>query len=173
MLFPSWSKISSNFILRGTSSPPERRSGHIMVAHNNQLYIYGGFLGNSFFHDIYCFDLETKTWDIITMHGKSLVLCKISIIFSSKNGSKVPSGRSFLAASVQNEYLYVFGGNGDQNSRSNELFRFKLPNQPKSTLKDDLYRILKKEMFCDLKLICSNVIFEITFLTKLNLNGIE
>ncbi|RNA42331.1 leucine-zipper-like transcriptional regulator 1 [Brachionus plicatilis] len=135
-----WSKISSNFILRGTSSPPERRSGHIMVAHHNHLYIYGGFLGNSFFHDIYCFDLETKTWEIITMHGKSLV----------------PSGRSFLAASVQSEHLYVFGGNGDQNARSNELFRFKLPNQPKSTLKDDLYKVLKKEMFCDLKLTCSN-----------------
>lgn len=39
---------------------------------------------------------------------------------------KIPSGRSFLAAAVQNENLYVFGGNGDQNTRSNELYRFKV-----------------------------------------------
>lgn len=93
---------------------------------------------------------------------------------------KIPFGRSFLAAAVQNECLYVFGGNGDQNVRSNELFRFKvsklkkfkllflfkfellklfkLPNQPKSTLRNDFYKLLKKEMFCDLKFICSNVI---------------
>lgn len=44
---------------------------------------------------------------------------------------KIPFGRSFLAAAVQNECLYVFGGNGDQNVRSNELFRFKV-----SKLKD-------------------------------------
>lgn len=50
----SWNKMKVlNFILRGTDTPPERRSGHIMVAHNNHLYIYGGVLGNNFFHDIY------------------------------------------------------------------------------------------------------------------------
>jgi hypothetical protein len=27
----SWSKIASNYLLSGSSSPPERRSGHIMV----------------------------------------------------------------------------------------------------------------------------------------------
>jgi hypothetical protein len=45
--------MSSNYILRGTSLPPERRSGHSMVAHDNHLYIYGGFLGNTFFHEVY------------------------------------------------------------------------------------------------------------------------
>ena len=69
----SWSKISSNYILRGTSAPPERRSGHVMVAHNNHLYIYGGVLGNSFFNHIYSFDLDTKTWDLISMHPNSSV----------------------------------------------------------------------------------------------------
>jgi N-acetylneuraminic acid mutarotase len=49
-----WTKmVGLNFILRGTNSPPERRSGHIMVAYDTHLYIYGGVLGNSFFHDIY------------------------------------------------------------------------------------------------------------------------
>jgi hypothetical protein len=51
---------------------------------------------------------------------------------------------------------YVFGGNGDQNTRSNELYKLKLPNQPKSTLKDDFYKLFKKELFCDLKFICAD-----------------
>ena len=139
-LILSWSKISSNFILRGTNLPPERRSGHNMVAYDNHLYIYGGVLGNSFFHDVYSFDLDTKTWDLIHMH----------------HTSPIPTGRSFLASSVLNETLYVFGGNGDQNTRSNELYKLKLPNQPKSTLKDDFYKLFKKEMFCDLKFICAD-----------------
>jgi hypothetical protein len=109
-----------------------------MVAFENHLYIYGGVLGNQFFHDIYSFDLETKTWNLIEIK------------------SSIPSGYSFLAATIHNEYLYVFGGNGDQNTRSNELYRFKLPNQPMSTFKDDLYKILKKEFLCDLKFICSS-----------------
>jgi len=61
-----------------------------MVVHDNHLYIYGGVLGNSFFHDVYSFDLETKTWDLIQLH----------------QSSPLPTGRSFLASSVQNENLY-------------------------------------------------------------------
>lgn len=133
----NWSKIASNYLLSGSNSPPERRSGHIMVVHENMLYIYGGVLGNSFFHDIYSFDLDSKNWTQISM-----------------NNQLQPSGRSFLSAAVQDDHLYVFGGNGDQNARSNQIYRFKLPNQPISTLKTDFYKFLQKELFCDLKFVC-------------------
>ena len=72
------------------------------------------------------------------------------------NSNIQPSGRSFLSAAVQNNHLYVFGGNGDQNARSNEIYRYKLPDQPKSTLKNDFYKFLKKQLFCDLKFLCYN-----------------
>jgi hypothetical protein len=49
----TWSKISSNFLFKSANATPERRSGHIMVSHNNRLYIYGGILGNNFFTDVY------------------------------------------------------------------------------------------------------------------------
>ena len=51
-----------------------------MIAHHNHLYIYGGVLGNSFFHDIYSFDLDTKSWDLITMNPGSQVILKIKEI---------------------------------------------------------------------------------------------
>ncbi len=112
------------------------------VAHENVLYIYGGVLGNSFFHEIYSFDLDTKNWSLISISPSQLQ----------------PSGRSFLSASVQNDCMYVFGGNGDQNARSNEIYRFKLPrsNQPRSTLKNDFYKLLQEQLFCDLRLVCHN-----------------
>lgn len=72
------------------------------------------------------------------------------------NNNIQPSGLSFLSAAVQNNHLYVFGGNGDQNARSNEIYRYKLPDQPKSTLKNDFYKFLKKQLFCDLKFLCRN-----------------
>ncbi len=39
---------------------------------------------------------------------------------------QTPSTRSFMAASVNGDYMYIFGGNADQNTRSNELYRFKV-----------------------------------------------
>ncbi len=102
------------------------------------LYIYGGVLGNNFFHDIHSFDLKSKNWTLISMNSQMLQ----------------PSGRSFLSAAVQDNHLYVFGGNGDQNARSNQIYRFKLPNQPISTLKADLYTFLQKELLCDLRFVC-------------------
>lgn len=41
---------------------------------------------------------------------------------------------------------------------NNDTNIFKLPNQPKSTLRNDFYKLLKKEVFCDLKFLCVNVI---------------
>ena len=70
----SWSKVISNHILRSSSPPPERRSGHIMVAHGNCLYIYGGVLVNNVYHDLYSFDLETNTWHLITMTTNTPVI---------------------------------------------------------------------------------------------------
>jgi hypothetical protein len=65
--------------------------------------------------------------------------------------------RSFMAASVHGESIYIFGGNVDQNTRSNELYRFKLPTQPKCTLREDFYKLLEKELFCDLNFNVDNV----------------
>ena len=38
----------------------------------------------------------------------------------------MPSARSFMAASVFDGSLHIFGGTVDQNTRSNELYRFKV-----------------------------------------------
>ena len=39
---------------------------------------------------------------------------------------QIPNGRSFLAGIVHDGNIYIFGGNGDQNTRSNELYKFKV-----------------------------------------------
>ena len=38
----------------------------------------------------------------------------------------MPSARSFMAASVFDGAMHIFGGTIDQNTRSNELYRFKV-----------------------------------------------
>jgi leucine-zipper-like transcriptional regulator 1 len=142
----TWSIVYFNYLLRGLDcTPPERRSGHVMLAHDNHLYIYGGVLGNNFFHDVHAFDLETKTWSVV--------------MATPRINHPIPSGRSFLSGAIQNDHFYIFGGNGDQNTRSNELYSLKLPNQPKSTLQHDFYRILNEQILCDLKFIFSDSTF--------------
>ena len=69
----------------------------------------------------------------------------------------MPSARSFMAASVFDGSLHIFGGTVDQSTRSNELYRFKLPIQPKCTLRKDFYKLLQKELLCDLNFIIGDV----------------
>ena len=45
--FFRWRKIPSDHILKGTPPPPQRRYGHIMVAHDRHLFVFGGAADNT------------------------------------------------------------------------------------------------------------------------------
>lgn len=106
----SWTRISTEHILRGAPPPPTRRYGHTMVGFDRHLYVFGGAADSTLPNDLHCFDLDTQTWSIITL----------------AHDSKVPSGRLFHACAVVSEAMYVFGGTVDNNVRSGEMYRFQV-----------------------------------------------
>jgi N-acetylneuraminic acid mutarotase len=122
----TWTRISTEHILRDAPSPPIRRYGHSMVAYDRHLYVFGGAADNILPNELHCFDLDDETWSLVPAAPKSLV----------------PTGRLFHAATMVGDSMYLFGGTVDNNIRSGEMFRFQLAAFPRCTLHDDVGKLL-------------------------------
>ena len=129
-----WTRITTEHLLKGTQPPPSRRYGHTMVAHDRHLYVFGGAADNNLPNDLYWFDLETHTWDIV----------------QAAPDSHIPSGRLFHHADIIDNKMFIFGGTIDNNVRSGELFSFSFSNYPRCTLQDDFGRLLESKQFYDM-----------------------
>lgn len=103
----SWTRISTEHILRGAPPPPARRYGHSMVAFDRHLYVFGGAADATLSNDLHCFDLDSQTWTVVLPDPESLV----------------PSGRLFHASAVVGDAMFIFGGTVDNNVRSGEMYR--------------------------------------------------
>eukprot|EP00794_Sanderia_malayensis_P013893 gene13893-15341_t len=134
-----WTRIATEHLLKGTPPPPSRRYGHAMVAHDRHLYVFGGAADNTLPNDLYWYDLETQTWDVV----------------QPSSDSQLPSGRLFHDADVIGNKMYIFGGTVDNNIRSGELYRFTFSNYPRCTLHDDFGQLLDSGQFCDVEFVFS------------------
>ncbi|XP_044749089.1 leucine-zipper-like transcriptional regulator 1 [Coccinella septempunctata] len=133
----TWTRISTEHILRGAPPPPARRYGHSMVAFDRHLYVFGGAADSTLSNDLHCFDLDSQTWSVVHPVPDSFV----------------PSGRLFHAAAVVGDAMFIFGGTVDNNVRSGEMYRFQFSSYPKCTLHDDFGKILETRQFCDLQFL--------------------
>lgn len=128
-----WTRITTEHLLKGTSAPPSRRYGHTMVGHDTHLYVFGGAADSNLPNDLYWYDLENETWDVVHTTGD------------------VPSGRLFHHGDVIDNRMYIFGGTIDNNVRSGELYYLTFSNYPRCTLQEDFGRILESRQFCDME----------------------
>jgi len=133
----TWTRISTEHILRGCPPPPTRRYGHTMVAYDRQLYVFGGAADNNPSNDVHCFDLDTQSWTVIP----------------PSSDSQVPSGRLFHAGAVVSDAMFIFGGTVENNIRSGEMYRFQLAAYPRCTLMQDFGRLLQSNQFTDINFI--------------------
>jgi len=129
----TWTRISTEHILRGCPPPPTRRYGHTMVPFDRQLYVFGGAADNNPSNDVHCFDLDTQAWSVIPPHPDS----------------QLPSGRLFHAGAIVGEAMYIFGGTVENNIRSGEMYRFQLAAYPRCSLHQDFGRLLDSGQFTD------------------------
>ncbi|XP_028136703.1 leucine-zipper-like transcriptional regulator 1 [Diabrotica virgifera virgifera] len=133
----TWTRISTEHILRGAPAPPARRYGHTMVAFDRHLYVFGGAADSTLSNDLHCFDLDSQKWSVVLPDVESFV----------------PSGRLFHAAAVVGDAMFIFGGTVDNNVRSGEMYRFQFSSYPKCTLHEDYGKLLETRMFCDVQFL--------------------
>ena len=133
----TWTRISTEHILRGCPPPPTRRYGHSMVAYDRQLYVFGGAADNNPSNDVHCFDLDSQSWSVIP----------------PSPDSNLPSGRLFHAGAVVGDAMFIFGGTVENNIRSGEMYRFQLAAYPKCTLVTDFGRLLESNQFTDINFL--------------------
>ena len=120
------------------SAPPQRRYGHTMVAYRRSLYVYGGAADGILDNEVHRFDVDTRTWSVMT----------------PSECSEVPCRRVFHSAAVWNNGMYIFGGTIDSlSNRSGDLFRFSFSTFPKCTIISDFAWLLQKETFCDVNFV--------------------
>ncbi|WWC88764.1 uncharacterized protein L201_003677 [Kwoniella dendrophila CBS 6074] len=95
-----------------TTPAPPRRTGHILVAgNNNKLYLFGGTDGNYHYNDTWSFDVNTGAWTELSCIGY------------------IPLPREGHAAAIVDDTIYVFGGRDVKGKDLGDLAAFKLSNQ--------------------------------------------
>lgn len=115
-----------------------------MVSHGKCLYIFGGQNNTSRSpNDLFCFEPEASAWHIVKSRNKA-----------SKH---VPSNRSYHAATIIDNIMFISGGvtfKKDQSDRgSDNFYCFIFASFPKSTLREDLSEFLETKMLCDLEFV--------------------
>ncbi|KAI8375222.1 hypothetical protein BD560DRAFT_393085 [Blakeslea trispora] len=93
------------------NQPPEPRSGHISILHDNKLYIFGGTNTNRLFNDIWYLDLSTLRWHLIEAVGH------------------IPSPREGCSAALVDDTIYIFGGKGVNGTILGDLCAFRIKSQ--------------------------------------------
>ncbi|CAG0881340.1 unnamed protein product [Darwinula stevensoni] len=124
----SWTRISTEHILRGAPPPPTRRYGHTMVAFDRHLFVFGGAADSTLPNDLH-WNEGTVPFSFEALHNNPIRFdldCQTWSIIAPAHESAVPSGRLFHAAAVVGDAMYIFGGTVDNNVRSGEMFRFQV-----------------------------------------------
>ncbi|CCI47194.1 unnamed protein product [Albugo candida] len=81
------------------------RTGHTAIAHNQNVYLFGGTDCTGRQQDFFRFEIDTKRWTKVVSHGKK------------------PSRRSGASGVVYRDRMYLFGGyEGRNGSYYNDLF---------------------------------------------------
>ncbi|KAI0801041.1 galactose oxidase [Fomes fomentarius] len=102
---PAWEQLE---LPKGHSLKPSKRSGHVCVAHKNELLVFGGTDGRYHYNDTWGFDLATKSWSELPCTGY------------------IPCPREGHAAALVDDIMYIFGGRGVDGANIGQLAAFKI-----------------------------------------------
>ncbi|KDN35663.1 hypothetical protein RSAG8_11406, partial [Rhizoctonia solani AG-8 WAC10335] len=106
---PKWEPIEP---APGSLSPPGR-GGHVMVAYEGQLYVFGGSNAKQTRNDTWCFDMTTRVWTELKCFGD------------------LPSSRAFLAAALVGNAVYIHGGLDNEKKALGDAWSFKIDGRTK------------------------------------------
>ncbi|QKX56610.1 uncharacterized protein TRUGW13939_03715 [Talaromyces rugulosus] len=103
------------FLIRNTheGGPPAgqiplARTNHTIITYNDNLYLFGGTNGVTWFNDVWSYDPRTNQWTELECNGF------------------IPSPREGHAATVVGDTMYVFGGRNDEGLDLGDIAAFRI-----------------------------------------------
>ena len=94
-----------------TTPGPPRRTGHVLVSHQNKLYLFGGTDGNYHYNDTWAFDFTTGGWTELSCIGY------------------IPVPREGHAAAIVDDVMYIFGGRDVNGKDLGDLAAFRITSE--------------------------------------------
>ena len=94
-----------------TTPGPPRRTGHVLVSHQNKLYLFGGTDGNYHYNDTWAFDFSTGGWTELSCIGY------------------IPVPREGHAAAIVDDVMYIFGGRDVNGKDLGDLAAFRITSE--------------------------------------------
>ncbi|CAG8461243.1 14775_t:CDS:10 [Cetraspora pellucida] len=104
--------LNASWELVAPKSPlPPGRAAHILCAHNNKIYMFGGMDGDRCYNDMWCYDLHNNTWSQLSCAGF------------------IPFPRKYHSATIVDGIIYVFGGINQEGKELGDLTSFQINTQ--------------------------------------------
>jgi N-acetylneuraminic acid mutarotase len=103
----AWNNAEAEWLEIPQTNPPPARYAHSAVAWNGKMYVFfGQGSSGNFFEDMWSYDPNNNIWNEITPEGPR------------------PKARASHSAVVIDDAIYVFGGETEDWTFSNELFKY-------------------------------------------------
>jgi N-acetylneuraminic acid mutarotase len=103
----AWNNAEAEWLEIPQTNPPPARYAHAAVAWNGKMYVFfGQGSSGNFFEDMWSYDPNNNIWNEITPEGPR------------------PKARASHSAVVIDDAIYVFGGETEDWTFSNELFKY-------------------------------------------------
>ncbi|ETN43014.1 uncharacterized protein HMPREF1541_02172 [Cyphellophora europaea CBS 101466] len=90
---------------------PAPRTNHTMISHNDQMYLFGGTNGTSWFNDVWTYDAKTNLWTEQDCIGY------------------IPAPREGHSAALVNDVMYIFGGRTEEGTDLGDLAAFRITSK--------------------------------------------
>ncbi|KAI9595545.1 hypothetical protein BDF19DRAFT_385140 [Syncephalis fuscata] len=87
---------------------PSGRAGHSTTVYQDRLYVFGGTDGETFFNEMWCYDLHTCEWELLNVTGHT------------------PPGRAGHAAALVDDCIYVTGGKSASGKNLSDVVAFRI-----------------------------------------------
>ena len=139
----TWISGSSSFNKNGTygtrgvpssaNTPGGRQNSISWIDSNGNLWLFGGngFAetgGIAYLNDLWKYDVTNNTWTWVS-GSKTSNQAAVYGTQGTESGSNIPSARFGALSWIQNDNLYLFGGQIAASTRVNDLWKFNIASQ--------------------------------------------
>ena len=94
-----------------TGPRPAPRTNHTIISYNDQMYLFGGTNGTTWFNDVWTYDPRPNVWTQLDCIGY------------------IPAPREGHSAALCNDVMYVFGGRTEEGTDLGDLAAFRISSK--------------------------------------------